>query len=80
MDLSEFGLGTARVVFSRDPGGGISEVHIDSFLPSLEKRSAATNPRLWVNAAVAVAMTAIAVRRHAADTRGCGHERHHHRH
>jgi CubicO group peptidase (beta-lactamase class C family) len=64
MDLSEFGLGTARVVFSREPGGGISEVHIDFFLPTLEKRSAATNPRLWVNAAVAVAMTAIAVRRH----------------
>ncbi len=64
MDLSEFGLGTARVVFSPGPGGEISEVHIDFFLPSLEKRSAATNPRLWVNAAAAVATTAIAVRRH----------------
>ncbi len=70
MDLSEFGLGTARVVFSREPGGGISEVHIDFFLPSLEKRSAATNPRLWVNAAVAVAMTAIAVRRHRSRHKG----------
>jgi CubicO group peptidase (beta-lactamase class C family) len=64
MDLSEFGLGTARVVFSREPGGGISEVRIDFFLPSLQKRSAATNPRLWVNATVAVTMTAVAVRWH----------------
>ena len=61
---TQFGLGPARVVFSREPGGGISEVHVDFFSPSLEKRSAATNPRLWVNAAAAVAMTAIAVRRH----------------
>jgi CubicO group peptidase (beta-lactamase class C family) len=70
MDLSEFGLGTARVVFSREPGGGISELHIDFFLPSLEQRSAATNPRLWVNAAVAVAMTATAVRRHRSRHKG----------
>jgi hypothetical protein len=70
MDLSEFGLGTARVVFSREPGGGISELHIDFFLPSLEQRSAATNPRLWVNAAVAVAMTAIAIRRHSSRHKG----------
>ncbi len=70
MDLSEFGLGTARVVFSREPGGGISEVHIDFFLSSLEKRSAATNPRLWVKGALAVAMTAIAVRRRNRRNRG----------
>lgn len=63
MDLSEFGIGTARVVFSREPGGGISEVHLDFLSSSLEKRSAATNPRLWVNAALAVAFTAAAVRR-----------------
>jgi hypothetical protein len=70
MDLSEFGLGTARVVFSPEPGDGISELHIDFFLPSLEQRSAATNPRLWVNAAVAVAMTATAVRRHRSRHKG----------
>jgi CubicO group peptidase (beta-lactamase class C family) len=70
MDLSEFGLGTARVVFSREPGGGISAVHIDFFLPSLEKRSAATNPRRWVNAGAAVAMTAIAVRRYRSRHQG----------
>jgi hypothetical protein len=70
MDLSEFGLGTARVVFSPEPGGGISELHIDFFLPSLEQRLAATNPRLWVNAAVAVAMTATAVRRHRSRHKG----------
>jgi CubicO group peptidase (beta-lactamase class C family) len=70
MDLSEFGLGTARVVFSREPGGRISEVHIDFFLSSLEKRSAATNPRLWVNGALAMAMTAIAVRRRSRRNRG----------
>jgi CubicO group peptidase (beta-lactamase class C family) len=63
MDLSEFGLGTARVVFSREPGGGTSAVHIDFFLPTLEKRPDATNPRRWVNAAVAVTVAAIAVRR-----------------
>jgi hypothetical protein len=33
---------------------------------------AATNPRLWVNAAVAVAMTAVAVRRHRRRHQGVG--------
>ncbi|WP_454855797.1 serine hydrolase domain-containing protein [Promicromonospora soli] len=64
MDLTEFGLGTARVVFSRQPGGGISQVHLDFFLPTLEKRPAATDPRRWADAAAAVAMTAIAVRQY----------------
>jgi CubicO group peptidase (beta-lactamase class C family) len=67
LDLSETGLGTARVVFSRQPAGGISEVHIDFFPPSLQKRPAATNPRR-LGAALAATVTAIAVRHH--------HERH----
>ncbi len=67
IDLSKFGIGTGRVVFSREPGVGTTAVHLE--LPmSLEKRPASENPRLWITGALAVAATAIAVRRR---TTGC---------
>jgi CubicO group peptidase (beta-lactamase class C family) len=66
IDLSEFGIGTGRVVFSQEPGMGTTALHIDFFPPSLQKRPATTNPRRWVTGvtgALAVATTATAVRR-----------------
>ena len=50
MDFSEFGMGTARVVFSRGP----TAVHIDVMPMSAYRRPAATNPRRWVTGALAV--------------------------
>jgi hypothetical protein len=46
IDLSEFGIGTARVVFGRDPGGGTTRVHLDLMPLSLEKRAGARDRRL----------------------------------
>jgi CubicO group peptidase (beta-lactamase class C family) len=63
IDLTEFGIGTGRVIFSRTPGTGTTAVQLDFFPPPLQKRPAWTNPRLWATAALA-ATTAIAHRRH----------------
>jgi CubicO group peptidase (beta-lactamase class C family) len=37
IDLSKYGLNTARVVFSRDPSGAVIGVHLDGVLMSAEK-------------------------------------------
>jgi hypothetical protein len=68
IDLSEFGMGTGRVVFSRKPGEGTSAVHFDLYPLSLQKQSATQNPKLWVTSALgalagATAMTAMRRRR-----------------
>ncbi len=49
IDLSEFGIGTARVLFSRDPGG-TTGMHLDLMPMSLQKRRISKNPRSWVKA------------------------------
>jgi len=69
IDLSEFGIGTGRVILSREPGAGTTAVHLDLVPMSLQKRPATSNPRLWLNGALAVAATAIAVRRRRARPR-----------
>jgi CubicO group peptidase (beta-lactamase class C family) len=68
IDLSGFGLGTARVVFSREPGLGTTAVHLESapLLSSFDKQPATKNPRPWATSAlgaVAVASTATAIGR-----------------
>jgi CubicO group peptidase (beta-lactamase class C family) len=65
IDLAEFGVGSARVVFSRDPAGQ-TWIHLDLAPMSLRKQPAMTNPRPWVTGALgglAVAATARAVMR-----------------
>jgi hypothetical protein len=68
IDLSEVGLGTARVVFSRESGVGTTAVHLE-FAPALlsfDKQPATRNPRPWATGAlgaVAAATTATAIRR-----------------
>jgi CubicO group peptidase (beta-lactamase class C family) len=74
LDLSVFGLATARVVFGRDNGRGVTAVHVD--LPgqplTLFRRPATTSRCPWPNAALgvfaAVAVVTVARRRRA--TRG----------
>jgi hypothetical protein len=66
IDLSQFGIGTARVLFSHDAGGATTRVHFDLMPISLQKHPAIKNPRLWATGAVGalgVATTATAVRR-----------------
>jgi CubicO group peptidase (beta-lactamase class C family) len=66
IDLSEFGPGTSRVVFSRQPGVGTTSVHLELMPLSLHKQPARKNPRLWATGVVGLlgaATAAIAVRR-----------------
>ncbi len=62
-----FGIGTGRVIFSREPEVGTTAFHLDFAPMSFEKQSATKNPRLWATGALgalAVAGTAIALRGH----------------
>jgi CubicO group peptidase (beta-lactamase class C family) len=66
IELPWFGIGTGRVVFSREPGVGATAVHLDFAPLSFEKQPAAKNPRPWVTGALGalgVAATVAAVRR-----------------
>lgn len=63
IDLSAFGLGTSRVVFSRRSDGEVMALYLGLAPMSFEKRPDVRNPRPWVNGAVVVGATAIAVRR-----------------
>jgi hypothetical protein len=64
--LSQFGIGTAKVVFSRGSSPRTTAIHLDVYPLSLHKRPAATNPRYWITGALGVAgaaTTATAIRR-----------------
>ena len=65
LDFSEFGIGTTRVVFSRDPGAGPTRLSLEIMPVSLRKQPAMTNPRLWATGALGalgVTSAAIAIR------------------
>lgn len=64
--LPWFGIGTGRVIFSREPGVGTTAFHLDFAPMSFQKQPATKNPRLWITGALgalAVAAAVIAVRR-----------------
>ena len=63
MDLSEVGLGPFTVVFSRKPKTEEMAVHFDVMPLSAQHRSQRTNPRLWVEGALALSTMAILGRR-----------------
>jgi CubicO group peptidase (beta-lactamase class C family) len=66
IDLSRFGMGTGRVVFSRERGVGATAVHTDVGMLSFYKRPGANWPSAWLTRALPallVAATAVAVRR-----------------
>jgi len=66
VDVSEYGMGTIRVVFSRESGTGTTAVHLDVLPMSAYRRPAVANPRLWMPGALAAAGTAAALRRRRA--------------
>ena len=73
IDLSEFGIDTGRAVIRQVLGKGTTALHIDFFPPSLQKRPATTNPRVWVTGtlcALTVAATAAAGRRLSRQQKG----------
>jgi len=62
LDLSKYGLGTVRVVFSRDPTGRTTRLHLDGILQSADKHPRTINPRLWAAGAVGALGAAAALR------------------
>jgi hypothetical protein len=58
VDLSQFGLGPARVAFRRELGS-VTSLHVDLIPFSLEKRPGRENPRRWTGAGV-TALAAVA--------------------
>jgi hypothetical protein len=75
IDLSDFELGSLRVVFGLDDGGATSRVHLDVMPLTLHKGAAATNPRAWTTralGALGVAAAARAIRRRGTSSgKGC---------
>jgi hypothetical protein len=63
IELPGFGSGTTPVVFSREPGGEVTALHLGRLPISLQKRPDLRNPRPWVTGALVAGATAIAVRR-----------------
>ncbi|HLM20969.1 MAG TPA: serine hydrolase domain-containing protein, partial [Propionibacteriaceae bacterium] len=53
IDVSQYGLGTARIVFSRDAAGATTGLHFEGILLSAEKSTTAVNPRMWARGAAA---------------------------
>jgi Beta-lactamase len=73
IDLAKFGIGTSRVVFSREPGVGTTAVHLEFAPLSFQKQPPTRNPRWWATGALgalAVAITATAPRRHRRPPKG----------
>ena len=60
IDLSQSGIGTAKVVFSHGSTPRTTAIHLDVYPLSLHKRPAATNPRYWITGALGVAGAATA--------------------
>jgi CubicO group peptidase (beta-lactamase class C family) len=63
IDLSEYGIGTARVVFGREPEAGVTAAFLEFMPMTMRQRPPAANPRRWATAALAAAAaTAVAAR------------------
>ncbi len=62
IDLLKYGLGTVRVVFSRDLSGTTTGVHLDGVLLSADRHPKSINPRVWATGAFGVLGAATTVR------------------
>jgi len=62
LDLSKYGLGTVRVVFSRGRSEKATGFHLDGILLSAEKYPRSVNPRLWAAGAAGLFAAASTVR------------------
>jgi CubicO group peptidase (beta-lactamase class C family) len=61
IDLAQFGLPTARIVFTREPGVGATAMHLDIFPMSLRKRAeVARRPKVWQLMAFSTALSVAA--------------------
>jgi CubicO group peptidase (beta-lactamase class C family) len=73
LDLSGLKLGASPVVFSRNPDGEVTALHLGLIPISFQNRPGVRNPRPWVNGALIAGATAVAIRR---ATRARGHTHH----
>jgi CubicO group peptidase (beta-lactamase class C family) len=63
--LPGYGSGTSPVVFSREPGGEVTALHLGALPMSFQKRPGSQNPRRWAAGALAAgAVTLAACRLH----------------
>jgi CubicO group peptidase (beta-lactamase class C family) len=69
VDLPGYGSGTSAVVFSRDPGGRVTTLHLGVQPLSFRKRPAIQNPRPWITSALAATAVALAARNRHRHTR-----------
>jgi CubicO group peptidase (beta-lactamase class C family) len=63
INLPGYGSGTSPVVFSRDPGGRVTALHLGVQPMSFQKRPDARNPRPWAAGALAASAVALAAGR-----------------
>ena len=61
INLPGVGSGTTAVVFSREPGGEVTAMHLGVLPMSFQKRPGIRNPRPWAAGALAAGATALAV-------------------
>jgi len=66
IELPGFGSGTSQVVFSREPGGEVTAMHLGVQPPSFRKRPGIQNPRSRAAGAFAAGALAIAMARRPA--------------
>jgi CubicO group peptidase (beta-lactamase class C family) len=62
-DLSVFGLGLSRVVFSRNAAGDVTALSLALGPMSFQKQPDLRNPRPWINGALAACATSVLVQR-----------------
>jgi CubicO group peptidase (beta-lactamase class C family) len=63
IDLSEFELGSIRVVFSPDTRADAMAIHLDIMPLTGHRRPAWANPRRWTNGAMTIAVATAAIQR-----------------
>jgi CubicO group peptidase (beta-lactamase class C family) len=62
IDMSAFGMASMRIAFGREPGRGVTALHLEFMPVSLERQPASTNPRRWaIGALGALGLTATLV-------------------
>jgi hypothetical protein len=66
IDIPGAGSGTTRVVFSREPGGQVTALHLGVLPMTYLKQPGVRNPRPWAAGALAAGATALAVHRRRA--------------
>jgi len=62
VELPGYGSGTSVVVFSREPGGQVTGLHLGVMPMSFRKRPSVENPRPWITGALAASAVALAAR------------------